>query len=367
MPKARMPVTLFACLLLISSSFAHAAQTLAKSLVVEHPVIRDLDPVADTGENWPRLHSLLVSQGGQLVYERYFNSHGPNDLENVKSVSKSVLSALIGIAIDRGDLPGLDVTLGELLDTELQTIRDPEKARISLENLLTMQSGLRSTSIENYGAWVASDNWVNAALESPLVAPPGEDMVYSTGNTHLLSAILTRATGQSTFEFAREVLADPMGFDLAPWPRDPQGIYFGGNDMELTPRQLLALGELYLQDGRMGDRQIIPAEWVEASLAPRAKSPQGEARYYGYGWWVARLMGHTVPHAWGHGGQFIMLVPDLDLVLVSTSAVHGEGIANDHANNVYGMLQLVIKAFDKHVSRHRVTRVRQSDPETRLR
>jgi CubicO group peptidase (beta-lactamase class C family) len=355
-----MHVTLFVCLLLLGSSFADAAQTLAKSLVIEHPVIRDLDPVADKGDNWPRLHSLLVSQGGQLVYERYFNSHGPDDLENVKSVSKSVLSALVGIAIDRGDLRGLDVTLGEFFDAELETISDPDKARISLENLLTMQSGLRSTSIENYGAWIASDNWVSAALESPLVAPPGEDMVYSTGNTHLLSAILTRATGKSTFEFAREALADPMGFELAPWPRDPQGIYFGGNDMELTPRQLLALGELYLQDGRMGDRQIIPAKWVEASLSPRAKSPQGEARYYGYGWWVAELMGHMVPHAWGHGGQFIMLVPDLDLVLVSTSAADAAGNANNHANNVFGMLQRVIKAFDKYNNSRRAAAVGNS-------
>jgi CubicO group peptidase (beta-lactamase class C family) len=364
MPQARMSATILAGLLLLSSGLAGAAQTLAKTLIVEHPVIHDLEPVADKGEKWPRLHSLLVSQGGQVVYERYFNSHRPNELENVKSVSKSVLSALIGIAIHRGDLRGLDVTLGEFFDMELQAVDDPEKARISLENLLTMQSGLRSTSIENYGAWVASDNWVSAALESPLVAEPGEDMVYSTGNTHLLSAILTRATGQSTFDFAREVLADPMGFELAPWPRDPQGIYFGGNDMALTPRQLLQLGELYLQNGRMGDQQIIPAEWVEASLAPRAKSPQGDARYYGYGWWVTELMGHTVPHAWGHGGQFIMLVPDLDLVLVSTSAGDADSDANNHANNVFRMLQQVIQTFDRHAARSRMTRASQRIPVT---
>ena len=366
MYQARMSATILALLLLLSSSLASAAQTIAKTLIVDRPVIRDLEPIARKGDRWPRLHSLLVSQGGQLVYERYFNDHSPNELENVKSVSKSVLSALIGIAIHRGDLRGLDVTLDEFFDTELQAISDPAKARISLENLLTMQSGLQSTSIENYGAWIASDNWVSAALESPMVAPPGEDMVYSTGNTHLLSAILTRATGKSTFEFAREALADPMGFELSPWPRDPQGIYFGGNDMELTPRQLLALGELYLQDGRMGDRQIIPAEWVEASLSPRAKSPQGEARYYGYGWWVAELMGHTVPHAWGHGGQFIMLVPDLDLVLVSTSSAAADSVANEHANNVYGMLQRVIKAFDRHAPRRRMIHISQGTAETSL-
>jgi CubicO group peptidase (beta-lactamase class C family) len=146
------------------------------------------------------------------------------------------------------------------------------------------------------------------------------------------------------------MLAGPMGFELAPWPRDPQGIYFGGNDMQFTPRQLLALGELYLNGGRKDDRQIIPAEWVESSLRPRAKSPHGAARYYGYGWWVTELMGHVVPHAWGHGGQFVMIVPDLKLVLVSTSSIDPGSEAHDHANNVYGMLQQMIRTIDSQSS-----------------
>ena len=111
-----------------------------------------------------------------------------------------------------------------------------------------MQSGLESTSNRNYGAWVQSGNWVRHALAKALVSRPGTDMTYSTGNSHLLSAILTKATGRSTWQFAQEALAKPLGFTLAQWPRDPQGIYFGGNDMLMTPRQMLAFGELYLNE-----------------------------------------------------------------------------------------------------------------------
>src|SRR5688572_27944313 len=117
---------------------------------------------------------------------------------------------------------------------------------MTVEDLLTMRSGMEGTSNRNYGAWELSSNWVQLALARPMFAAPGEEMEYSTGNTHLLSAIITRASGQSTWQFANEVLARPLGVSLPQWPRDPQDIYFGDNDMLMTPRQMLAFGELYL-------------------------------------------------------------------------------------------------------------------------
>ena len=299
----------------------------------------DLDRVVPAGESMPRLHSLLVSHRGELVLERYFNGHAPTDSENVKSVSKSVISALVGIAIHRGYIRGPKATLGEYFGDDAGA----EKAQITLENLLTMRAGLRSTSNGNYGTWVQSDDWIEFALEQPLEAPPGRHMQYSTGNTHLLSAVLTRATGFSTLEFAREVLAEPLGFRLASWPRDPQGIYFGGNDMELTPRQMLAFGELYLNGGRAKGRQVVPQAWVEASLRPHAESPLGEGRHYGYGWWICTLAGYRTPHAWGYGGQFIMLVPELDLAMATTSSSGPGPDSNAHANQVYQLLQQIIR------------------------
>ena len=348
MLPARMLIVGLSILLLVMSSESGTAHESTKPEVHDATLADALDELSESGENWSRLHSLLISQQGELIYERYFNGHGPDDLENVKSISKSILSALIGIAIDRGDITSLDVTLNEYFGADLRGIDNPQKSSITLKNLLTMQAGLRSTSSKNYGAWVASDNWINAVIDSPLDATPGKDMIYSTGNTHLMSAIVTRATGRSTLEYAREVFARPLGFELASWPRDPQGIYFGGNDMELTPRQLIAIGELYLNGGRHDDQQVISSQWINESLAPHAQSPQDETRFYGYGWWFANLMGHDVPHAWGHGGQFIMLVPDLDVVLVSTSATRPGPVANRHANNVYGLLQRAIREIDRY-------------------
>ena len=299
----------------------------------------DLEGVVRAGESMRRLHSLLVSHRGELVLERYFNGTAPTDSQNVKSVSKGVVSALVGIAIEQGYVRGPSVTLGEYFGGDAGA----EKAGITLENLLTMRAGLRSTSNGNYGAWVQSDDWIEFALEQPLEARPGRHMQYSSGNTHLLSAVLTKATGRSTLEFAREVLAEPLGFRLAPWPRDPQGIYFGGNDMELTPRQMLAFGELYLNGGKSKGRQVVPEAWVEASLRPHAASPVGEGRYYGYGWWICTLAGYSTPHAWGYGGQFIMLVPELELVIATTSSSSPSPDSNAHANQVYQLLQQVIR------------------------
>ena len=341
MSAARMHALVVICL---SAVFCPAAQPeeLAWADGQKRGAAIHLDHAIVQVDAMPRLHSLLVSRHGELLLERYYSGRGPDDLENVKSVSKSILSALVGIAIEQGILGGVDISVDRYF-SELSSVESrPAKAGITLEDLLTMRSGLRTTSNRNYGTWVLSDNWVVSALRQPLEATPGQEMRYSTGNTHLLSAILTTASGRSTLEFAREVLAEPLGFELAPWPRDPQGIYFGGNDMRLTPRQMLAFGELYLNAGRRGERQIVPASWVDASLRPRSKSPHGEARYYGYGWWICTLAGYQVPHAWGHGGQFIMLVPELDLVIVTTSSANAGEEAHDHANRVYQLLQQIV-------------------------
>src|SRR4029450_2346339 len=137
---------------------------------------------------------------------------------------------------------------------------------ITIEDLLTMRSGLESTSNRNYGAWVQSRNWVQHALARPLLSVPGTQMQYSTGNTHLLSAILSSAARTRTWQFANGALAGPLGFTLVRWPQDPQGIYFGGNDMLMTPRQMLAFGELYLDRGRRAGRQIVPESWIDRSF-----------------------------------------------------------------------------------------------------
>jgi CubicO group peptidase (beta-lactamase class C family) len=267
----------------------------------------------------PQLHSLLVSHRGVVAFEYYAPGHRSTRLANIKSASKSVIATLVGIAIDRRLIRSVDEPIVRWFP-ELRKDPDTRKQTITIEHLLTMRSGLESTSGEHYGPWVRSRNWVRYALGRPMVSDPGTSMEYSTGTSHVLSAILTKASGKSTHQFATEVLAQPLGVSLARWPRDPQGIYFGGNEMLMTPRQMIAFGELYLNRGRAGGRQVVPAAWVDTSCVPRTRSRWDRDREYGYGWWIQDVAGHRACFAWGFGGQYIFVFRDLNLVVAVTSS-----------------------------------------------
>lgn len=296
-------------------------------------------PAHAAAKQLPRLHSLLISQGDELVFEQYYNGRDPARPANMKSASKSVISALIGIAIDRGIIDSVDVKVAEYFPELITANEDEGKQQITIENLLTMQSGLESTSNRNYGKWVLSDNWVEFALNQPLVATPGTRMLYSTGSTHLLSAIITQASGMSAKQFAQENLASELDFSMSYWSQDPQGIYFGGNDMEMTPRQMLEFGRLYLNEGVYNSEQVISKAWVEDSHKPRATSPRGQGRFYGYGWWLRDLAGMQVPVAWGYGGQLIFVVKELNLVIVATSESTPSPSRRGHLRSLYDLIE----------------------------
>jgi CubicO group peptidase (beta-lactamase class C family) len=270
----------------------------------------------------PRLRSVLVAHRGRIIAERRHRGPPLDAPTNVKSVSKSVISALVGIAIAEGHLEGVDQKIAPFFARELANDPDPRKREITIGDLLTMRSGLERTSGHNYGDWVASRNWVLDAIRRPLLSPPGTQMMYSTGNTHLLSAILTRATGKSTHRYAQQKLAAPLGIQLPPWRKDPQGVYLGGNQMQLSPRAMLRFGELYRNRGVHAGRQVVPAAWVDASVQPRTRSPFS-GQEYGYGWFISALEGQRMFYAWGYGGQFIFVLPDAELTIVTTSNPQG--------------------------------------------
>ena len=299
----------------------------------------------------PRLHSLVVSRRGEVIFEGYYNGRQRDRVANVKSASKSIISALVGIAIERRLIPGVETPIVTYFP-ELATAPDPRKRTITVGNLLEMRSGLDGTSGRNYGPWVTSRNWVQHALARPMMEAPDEEMEYSTGNTHLLSAVLTKATGKSTLAFANEALGKPLGFMFAPWPRDPQGIYFGGNDMLVTPRQLLAIGELYLNRGRANGQQVVPEAWVARSCEGRTRNrrPGNPAfdpvrgfdplrdRQYGYGWWVHTIGEFDTCFAWGYGGQYAWVVPTLDLVIVTTASPDVSEDRRDHRRALFDIV-----------------------------
>jgi CubicO group peptidase (beta-lactamase class C family) len=303
--------------------------------------------VLERANDLPRLRSLLISVDGELVEERYFNGVRPSHTANLKSASKSVLSALIGIAFDRGYLNSVEDTIGRFFPEQLTGADDTKKKTITIGDLLTMRSGLESTSNVNYGRWVQSGNWVRHVLARPLVDEPGGRMIYSTGNSHLLSAILTKVTKMSTFEFARRYLADPLGISLIPWMRDPQGIYLGGNEMLWTPRGMLVFGELYRNGGRARDKQVVSETWIKESFKPRTRS-SWSGREYGYGWWIDSLAGHATYYAWGHGGQFIFVVPALKLVVATTSLPSPGDGRREHQRAIYDLMeQDIVPAAEK--------------------
>lgn len=265
----------------------------------------------------PRLRSLIIEWNDSIIAEKYYGSAGPNRRTNIKSASKSIIATLVGAAIAEGKISGLDATISELLPAETRGL-DSIKQSITVGDLLSMRSGLQPTSFGNYGSWVTSSNWIRNALSRPMVDEPGGRMLYSTGSSHLLSAALTRATGMSTLAYARAKLAAPLGIELRAWQRDPQGFYFGGNDMYLTPRDMLKIGSLVLDRGRWNGKQIVPSSWIDSAFVPRTVSPFN-GNSYGYGWWMRRAGEYSVHYAWGYGGQFIFVVPSLDLVVVMTS------------------------------------------------
>lgn len=299
----------------------------------------DITALTEQAQKLPRLESLLVYHRGELLLEQYLHGTDPRRPANMKSASKSVMSALIGIALERGLIPSLDTPVVKLLPGYLEDTELAAKSAITLEDLLTMRSGLETTSNRNYGRWVLSEDWVKFVLKQPLVAEPGTKMLYSIGSSHLLSAILTRASGTDSKQFAEQHLSTHLGFPMNYWSQDPQGIYFGGNDMEMTPLQMLRFGLLYLNDGRYNGQQVLSTSWVQESFRPRARSPRGQGRYYGYGWWLRDLAGMQVPVAWGYGGQLIFVVQELDLVVVATSDSRPSPARRGHLRELYRLVE----------------------------
>ncbi|WP_103173456.1 serine hydrolase [Paracoccus sp. SY] len=267
-----------------------------------------LTPILDDAGRLENLRAVAVWSGGTEVAARGYGRFTPDSPTNIKSASKSIISALAGIAIERGLLEGPGQPIAPILRDQLPADPDPRLATVTLDHLLSMQAGLERQSGANYGAWVSSRNWVRAALAAPFTQDPGGRMQYSTASTHLVSAILTRVTGRSTLDLARDWLDPVPGFRITDWERDPQGIYLGGNQMAMSTRSLLAFGAMYASGGQAGGRQVVPAGWVEESWRTRTASIfSGQG--YGYGWFIGQASGRPVRYGWGYGGQMIYVFP----------------------------------------------------------
>lgn len=264
------------------------------------------------------VQSLVIQKNDQIIYEEYRGSIDGDEPTNIKSASKSIISLLVGIAIDKGFIEGVDRTIGDFFPEYFEENPDSAKAAITIRDLLTMRSGLETTSFRNYGRWVMSSNWVDFTLDQPFAEQPGGRMIYSTGTSHLLSVILTKATGMSTRAFANEYLFGPMDIRIGGWDRDPQGYYMGGNNLAVAPLDLLKIGELMMNVGEYGGQQLISKDWIMESVQVYTRSNFNPYNY-GYMWWRRPVGNYQIFFAWGNGGQYIMILPELDAIISITS------------------------------------------------
>ena len=293
------------------------------------------------------IHAVLVARGGKLLFERYFRgadevpgriygrrvedvTFDADTLHDMKSVSKSVASLAVGIAIDRGLIGGVNEPIFSFFP-ELSDLRSPEKERIQLVHALTMSMGLKWVEATPATGDFNNDEarmhmaWdpCRYVLGLPVTAPAGQEFFYNTGALRLVSAIIRKATGRPLDEFARATLFEPLGITKVEWTR-VRGDTDAGGGLRLRPRDMAKIGQLVLAGGRWNDRQIVPRGWIESSTALKIKATDDQA--YGYLWWLGRSLFNGREVHWagalGRGGQSIRIVPELDLVVVVTAGYY---------------------------------------------
>ena len=290
-----------------------------------------------------RLRSLLVVKDGRLVIEEYFGGAGPEAFHDVRSVTKSVVSALTGIALARTEIGSLDEATGPHLLPLVPELA-AEKQAITVRHLLSMTSGLEWDETGGFGSyieWLGAEDHLRFVLERPLVATPGSLYNYNSGAVHVLGVVLEQATGTELPEFGDETLFDPIGVAHAIWEPIGDG-HNGGAGIDLRARDLARFGQLYLQGGRSGERQVLPKSWVDASLATRfdwriSLGSLGGISY-GYLWWTVPGGATPISFAWGYGGQFVVIAPDLRLVVVATN--DWRGASRDGGADLYERLTM---------------------------
>jgi CubicO group peptidase (beta-lactamase class C family) len=293
------------------------------------------------------IHSVVVARRGRLVFEEYFTgadeiwaeplgvvAHGIEVKHDVRSISKSVTSLLLGIALDRKLIAGIDEPVFKFFP-EHGDLRTPEKDRILLRHLLTMSAGL---------AWNETIPYTNPAnsevrmlrsptpyryvLQQPLEEAPGVQFNYSGGATTLLAGVIQKVTGKPLDVFAREALFEPLGITDVQWVKMPNGEIAAASGLRLRSRDLAKLGQLILQHGQARGRQVVSAQWLEQSMTPQIDAI--DFLFYGYQWWLGRSLIDRREVAWeaglGLGGQRLFIVPELDLVVVITGGYYASPV-----------------------------------------
>lgn len=301
--------------------------------------VPDLEEALSDGR-YDDVRAVLVDAGGELVYERYVDS-SPAETADVRGVTASILSILVGVALDRGDLQSLDQTVGELLPDHADAMT-PETSEVTLRQLLTMTSGFPEEVAMPSDAAGDPVSW---ALGAGRVEHPGSGFAYSAPAAHLISPILERATGRPVLELARDALFGPLGIDTeaaaepvtgekafersyekagSAWPVDENGHHRGDSHVKMSATDMVRLGRLMLAGGVWEGQRLVSDDWVQESTREQVHVGdvyEAVTKSYGFQWWLTTADGHPAFAAAGEGGQLIEVVPDLDLVVVVSTRI----------------------------------------------
>lgn len=268
-----------------------------------------------------KVDSCIVLHDNTVVFEYYRNRKMKEKQHKIYSVTKSVLSILVGIAIDKGYIPHINTSIATYFPNIKNGSADKE---ITIKHLLTMSLGLHFPGNE---AMIPSKNWVEFVLDQPMEYPPGKEMVYSCGSSQLLSSIIQKTTGMDTVTFAQRHLFTPLGITNYKWNYDSQGIAIGGFGLTMRTYDLLKIGVLCLNKGLWNSKQIVPSYWVDESTTAMLKV--GNTLSYGYHWWILTNNDNENPipntfFAMGKNGQYIFVVPNCKLVAAFTSDIQDD-------------------------------------------
>jgi CubicO group peptidase (beta-lactamase class C family) len=300
------------------------------------------------------LKSLVLWHDGSILREEYFGTGGANNAHDVRSVTKSVTGLLVGIALDKGYIQSIDQPIGDYL-SPIDPNMPSDKANIRIRHLLTMSGGFLCNELavpSEYSDWAGAANQVQYILDRPRIAQPGQVFAYNSGALHLLSVIVSRATGRETQDFAQEALFDPLGIRERKWETDHQGYNNGAAGLEITPRDMVKIGQLVLNHGEYQGRRIVSSEWIDQMTRTQI-STNNAVLYgsgYGYCWWTGQNEKGSYAFAMGWGGQFIVVVPNSNLIVVATNEWQGvtTSVAGDQWTRTINLIMTgILPAFKK--------------------
>ena len=302
----------------------------------------------DAARGFSYIYSVLVLRDSFLVAEYYSGFLTQLNDYDIRSASKSFISALVGIALDKGLIDSLEQPVYGFFPDFDTTGMDPRKREITIRHLLTMRAGYDYTEGADYsGIFTQQANWAHEILKLPLKYNPGERFYYSTIQTHLLAVILARVSGMSALDFANQYLFNPLSIGVRSWYKDPQGYYYGGTGMNFTSRDLARFGYLYLRNGLVDGSQIVPQSWITQTVQPQNMTPATLGPFgnvnYGFSWWTQTGTSDSLYMALGYAGQVVLVEPQKDLVVVVTTDTGVDGTtADDQLAAVLGIIDQYI-------------------------